>query len=71
MNLHKFPISIESPVCTTCGEPLPEDVECPLTERSAAWAEKFGVRCEACEEIKRAHMIGIKKLARARAADGR
>ena len=70
MDLHKFSVSIESPVCTTCGEPLPEIMECPLTEKSAPWAEKFGVRCEECEEIKRAHLAGIKRLARARAADG-
>jgi RNase P subunit RPR2 len=71
MKLHAFPVSVSDQLCTTCGGPLDPAAECPLTEKSAPWAERFGVRCPECEEVKRAHMVGIKRLAAARRAEGR
>ena len=41
MKLHAFPVSIESPVCTTCGEPL-RRIWMPSEGEERPWAEKFG-----------------------------
>lgn len=69
MNLHNFPVDVENPVCTTCGGPLDPEAECPLTEKSAPWAKRFGVRCPECEEQKRARQATINRLDRARAKE--
>lgn len=55
--VHKFPPNVSAPVCSVCGGELPKDF---LTEKNLAYAEKFGVRCEACDGKKREGMEKLK-----------
>ena len=55
---HKFPPEVDAPCCSVCGGKIPKNA---LTEKNIAWALEHGVRCEECEEVKRAFMVRLKK----------